>query len=103
MYTYLQQKLDSIAVMKCIGGRSTRIIRIYLVQGLLFGIAGSIIGVGLGYIVQLFLPRLLTGLLIFRPDRSRPQPPAGTGDRRPDYAAVPALLVSFANCPMRLN
>jgi putative ABC transport system permease protein len=61
--TYLQQKLDSIAIIKCVGGRSKQIIRIYLIQGLSLGAIGSAIGTGLGYIVQLLLPRLLKGLI----------------------------------------
>jgi putative ABC transport system permease protein len=63
MHTYLQQKLDSIAVLKCLGGRSNQIMRIYLAQGLFVGVLGSAIGIGLGYLVQLAFPRLLKGLM----------------------------------------
>lgn len=60
---YLRQKLDSIAIIKCIGGRSAQIIRIYMIQGLLLGTAGSALGIGLGYAVQLLFPALLQGLI----------------------------------------
>jgi putative ABC transport system permease protein len=63
MYTYLQQKLDSIAVLKCLGGRSGQILRIYMIQGLVLGVLGSVIGIGFGYMVQLLLPQLLKGLV----------------------------------------
>ena len=63
IHSYLQQKLDSIAVVKCLGGRSNQIMRIYLLQGLSIGAAGSLLGVGLGYLVQILFPRLLKGLL----------------------------------------
>jgi putative ABC transport system permease protein len=63
IHTYLQQKLDSIAVLKCLGGRSNQIMRIYLVQGLVLGALGSAVGTGLGYLVQMLLPRLLKGLI----------------------------------------
>ncbi len=63
MYTYLQQKLDSIAVLKCLGGRSGQILRIYMIQGLALGALGSVIGIGFGYLVQLLLPQLLKGLV----------------------------------------
>ena len=63
IYTYLQQRLDSIAILKCLGGRSRQILRIYLLQGLLLGTVGSLLGVGLGYLVQLLFPPLLKGLL----------------------------------------
>ena len=35
MHGHLQQKLDSIAVMKCIGARSAQVIRVYTVQTLM--------------------------------------------------------------------
>lgn len=63
IHAYLQQKLDSIAIIKCLGGRAFQILRIYLIQGVLLGILGSLIGVVLGYVVQLFFPQLLVGLL----------------------------------------
>jgi len=63
IHAYLQQKLDSIAIIKCLGGRAFQIMRIYLMQGVLLGILGSLIGVVLGYVVQLFFPQLLVGLL----------------------------------------
>ena len=63
IHAYLQQKLDTIAILKCLGGRSRQIMRLYLIQGLLIGVLGSLLGVALGYVVQLLFPRLLKGLL----------------------------------------
>jgi putative ABC transport system permease protein len=63
IHTYLQQKLESIAILKCIGARSGQIVRIYLIQGIALGVLGSAIGTGLGYLVQLLLPHLLKGLI----------------------------------------
>jgi putative ABC transport system permease protein len=63
VHTYLQQKLDTIAVLKCIGARSAQVTRIYLIQGLTPGILGSVIGVALGYGVQLLFPPLLKDFL----------------------------------------
>ncbi len=63
VHAYLQQKLDGIAVIKCLGGRSAQIIRIYMIQGLMLGLAGSLLGVALGYIVQLLFPNLIKGLI----------------------------------------
>ena len=45
MHGHLQQKLDSIAVMKCMGARSAQIIRIYMAQTLMLGLGGGLIGV----------------------------------------------------------
>ena len=42
MHGHLQQKLDSIAVMKCMGARSAQIIRIYTAQTLMLGLGGGV-------------------------------------------------------------
>lgn len=59
MHSHLQQKMDSIAVMKCLGGRSRQIIRIYLLQTLSLGLAGGILGVLFGAGVQAIFPLLI--------------------------------------------
>jgi putative ABC transport system permease protein len=59
MQAHLQQKLDSIAIMKCIGGRSNQIIRIYALQTLGLGLAGGLVGVVLGGGVQMAFPILI--------------------------------------------
>lgn len=56
---HLRQKMDSIAMMKCLGGRSRQLMRIYLAQAVILGLAGSIIGVVLGFGAQLIFPRFL--------------------------------------------
>lgn len=56
---HLQQKMDSIAVMKCLGAKSGQILQIYVLQTAGLGIAGSILGIGLGSLVQLAFPFLL--------------------------------------------
>src|SRR5215472_11296053 len=56
MHGHLQQKLDSIAVMKCIGARSAQVIRIYTVQTLMLGLGGGLIGVAFGIAVAAAFP-----------------------------------------------
>ena len=56
MHGHLQQKLDSIAVMKCIGARSSQIIRIYTAQTLMLGLGGGLIGVAFGVAVAAAFP-----------------------------------------------
>ncbi|HYF91105.1 MAG TPA: FtsX-like permease family protein [Symbiobacteriaceae bacterium] len=56
---FLQQKLDSIAIMKCVGGTNRKILLIYLTQMLLLSLAGSALGVLLGYTVQLVMPQVV--------------------------------------------
>lgn len=64
---HLQQRLDSIAIMKSLGAGSSQVIRIYLLQTLLLGIGGALIGLLLGFGVQLMLPLFLAKLLHLTP------------------------------------
>jgi len=59
MQSHLRQKMSNIAFMKCIGGKSEHIVRIYVVQAVLIGLAGSIIGAILGSFAQAAFARLV--------------------------------------------
>ena len=61
MQTHLRQKMPNIAFMKCIGGRSGHIVRIYVAQALIIGFAGSAIGVVIGAFAQAAFARLVAG------------------------------------------
>jgi putative ABC transport system permease protein len=71
MRAHLKQRLDTIAIMKSLGARSSQIMKIYLLQTLLLGLAGGVLGVLFGAGVQLAFPLVLpkainipTGFLI---------------------------------------
>ncbi|HYR42483.1 MAG TPA: FtsX-like permease family protein [Terriglobia bacterium] len=59
MQSHLRQKMPNIAFMKCIGGRSDHIVRIYLAQALIIGLSGSLIGVLAGAFAQATFARLI--------------------------------------------
>src|SRR6202789_319869 len=63
MRAHLQQRLDTIAIMKSLGARSGQIMKIYLLQTLLLGLAGGLLGVLFGVGVQLAFPLLLAKLI----------------------------------------
>ena len=63
MRAHLQQRLDTIAIMKSLGARSGQIIKIYLIQTLLLGLLGGLLGVALGVGVQLAFPYFLAKLI----------------------------------------
>jgi putative ABC transport system permease protein len=65
MRAHLQQRLDTIAIMKSLGARSGQIIKIYLLQTLLLGLLGGLLGVALGVGVQLAFPYLLSRFVNF--------------------------------------
>ncbi|MBI4483526.1 MAG: ABC transporter permease, partial [Acidobacteria bacterium] len=56
IHTHLQQRLDTVAILKCLGGRSFQIARIYLAQAALLALGGSLAGVALGYLVRSLFP-----------------------------------------------
>ncbi len=59
VHSHLQQRLDSIAILKCLGARSGQVIRIYTLQTLLLGLTGGLAGVAVGAVVQSLFPLLL--------------------------------------------
>jgi putative ABC transport system permease protein len=63
MRAHLEQRLDTIAIMKAIGAGSGEIIRIYLIQTLLLGLMGAVLGIVIGTAVQIAFPYFLGKLL----------------------------------------
>jgi putative ABC transport system permease protein len=60
---FIRQKLTTIAILKTVGAESTTVIWTYLLQALILGLAGSIIGLVIGILLQQKLPWLIAGLL----------------------------------------
>ena len=56
---HLEQKMDSIAIMKCLGARSAQVVRIYVLQTAGLGLVGSIVGIALGSLIQMAFPLFL--------------------------------------------
>jgi putative ABC transport system permease protein len=53
---FVQQKVKSIAILKCVGGTSSQVLAIYLTQVVMLGLAGSALGVGIASAVLQLLP-----------------------------------------------
>ena len=70
MHAHMQQKLDSIAIMKCLGARSGQIVRIYVLQTLALGAIGGVLGVIAGLAVQQVFPILLARYFDLKPSTS---------------------------------
>ena len=63
MAAYMKQKVETIAILRCLGATAPQVFTIYLLQALAMGLAGAMVGVALGLLVQWLLPQLLAGLL----------------------------------------
>ncbi|MET0166854.1 MAG: FtsX-like permease family protein [Vicinamibacterales bacterium] len=53
---FVQQKVKSIAILKCVGSSSRQVLAIYLTQVVLLGFAGSALGVAIAALVLQLLP-----------------------------------------------
>ena len=63
MHAHLQQRLETIAIMKALGARSSQVMRIYLLQTLFLGVMGALLGVAAGFGVARAFPILLERLV----------------------------------------
>ncbi len=60
---WLAQRLDAIALLRCLGVRPRATLALYLTQAVTLAIAGGVAGAGLGLSTQLLLPHWLSGLV----------------------------------------
>ncbi len=67
MRAHLAARLDSIAIMKALGAQSAQIMKIYVLQTLLLGVLGGVVGVGFGLLVQMAFPLFLAKLFHITP------------------------------------
>jgi putative ABC transport system permease protein len=63
IHAHLQQRLETIAIMKALGARSSQVMRIYLLQTLFLGVVGALLGVAAGFGVARAFPILLERLV----------------------------------------
>jgi putative ABC transport system permease protein len=59
IHSHVQQRMDTIGILKAIGGRSSQILQIYLIQTLCLGVIGSALGILAGLAVQRSFPLLM--------------------------------------------
>ncbi|MBH0210453.1 MAG: FtsX-like permease family protein, partial [Nitrospira sp.] len=63
IHAFVREKLNTIAILKTAGADSATVIGTYLLQALLLGLAGSLIGLIIGILLQQGLPWVVAGLL----------------------------------------
>ena len=65
---YMKEKVQTVAILCCLGAQGKDGVGIFLIQILTIGLIGSVIGAVLGIVMQFFLPNLLVGFLPFEVD-----------------------------------
>lgn len=60
---FIRQRLDTIAVLRCLGAGAGRVVGIYALEAAAMGLGGSVAGAALGVLAQRVLPGLFAGLL----------------------------------------
>jgi putative ABC transport system permease protein len=59
VHVLIRQKMDTIAVLRCLGGSSRQVFALFLVQAAGIGLLGSAVGAAIGLGVEQMLPRVL--------------------------------------------
>jgi putative ABC transport system permease protein len=60
---FVMRKIDTVAILRCLGATSRQVLVIYLVQAVVMGFVGAAFGAVLGIGIQLLLPRVLADFL----------------------------------------
>ncbi len=63
VHVFIKRKMETVAVLRCLGATARTVFSVYLVQAAVIGLMGSLAGAVLGAGVQLVLPRVLGDLL----------------------------------------
>jgi putative ABC transport system permease protein len=63
VHAFVLRKIDTVAVLRCLGATSWQVLIIYVLQAAALGLVGAIVGAVLGVGAQFALPRLLQNYL----------------------------------------
>jgi putative ABC transport system permease protein len=63
VHVYVKEKINSIAILRCLGAKASQAFIIFLVQIVCIGFIGSLAGAALGVAIQQFLPFVLKDFL----------------------------------------
>ena len=60
---FVMRKIDTVAILRCLGATSRQVLAIYLIQAVVMGFVGAAAGALFGIGIQLLLPRVLADFL----------------------------------------
>lgn len=76
---FVKDKLETVAVLRCVGATQRTVFAVYVLQAALMGLAGAAAGAGLGVLVQHALPTLLADFLPLEVEASLAWGPVAAG------------------------
>jgi putative ABC transport system permease protein len=79
MHAHLEERMDMLAILKAIGASSTDLLRIFLLQTVGLGLAGALVGVGIGLAFMYILPAVFGHLIPVHTTMSFPWPAVFAG------------------------
>ena len=65
IHTYIKQKMNIIAVLRCLGASALQTFLIYIIQAISLGILGAAIGVVLSFLILFIIPPLIQDFVPF--------------------------------------
>ncbi|MEO6527757.1 MAG: FtsX-like permease family protein [Gemmatimonadaceae bacterium] len=63
VHAFVMRKIDTVAILRCLGATSAQVLFIYLLQAAVMGLLGAAFGALLGVVIQLALPHVLADFL----------------------------------------
>ncbi len=60
---YIADRLDSVAVLRCLGATGPQVTAMYVIEASLLGVIGAVLGIVLGVAAQLLLPKVFGDFL----------------------------------------
>ncbi len=63
IYVYAKSKVQTVAVLRCLGMKAKQAVGVFLVQVTMFGLIGSLVGSLLGIVIHLYLPAIVKDFL----------------------------------------
>ncbi|HUP11715.1 MAG TPA: FtsX-like permease family protein, partial [Niastella sp.] len=63
VHVYIKEKVNAIAILRCLGVKASQAFIIYLIQIVGIGLIGSLMGTALGVFIQQFLPYVIRDFL----------------------------------------
>jgi putative ABC transport system permease protein len=63
VHAFVMRKIDTVAILRCVGATSQQVLVIYVAQAAVMGLVGAAIGAAIGVAFQILMPRYLSDFL----------------------------------------